>query len=228
MANNVKGFTKINVGYSYLVLIQEIQRLVIKWLKQIGTGRPTSSIYTMLWWMENANDSKMVKCFVCNYTFKYFAGNTLCNRYRSVILVVGPRSVTECASNDQRLGSLKDAILLQSSPEYEFDHRTTPWQVICFHELGYAWKQVVRERWVVIFNIVLFHCTYAKNIKLCKIRHIVLLLIKYWTFSHRSMVHFSMSSYTRVNKLLTWSGYSSPLWKWWLCMISVVMSATLQ
>ena len=107
MTNNVKGFTKIDVGHSYLVLIQEIQRPVIKWLKQIGTGRPTSSIYTMLWWMENANDSKMVTCFVCNYTFKYFASNTTCNRYRSVIMSCRTQ---KCYEMRFKCGSLEDAI----------------------------------------------------------------------------------------------------------------------
>jgi len=83
MTDNVKGFTLVNVSYSYLVLILEIQRPVIEWLEQIGTGRPTSS-KTMLWWMDNTIDSKMVAYFVCNYKIKYFTSNT-CNRYKSVI-----------------------------------------------------------------------------------------------------------------------------------------------
>jgi len=48
----------------------------LKWLEQIGTGRPTSS-KTMLWWIKNTIDSKMVTYFACNYTFKYFASNSV-------------------------------------------------------------------------------------------------------------------------------------------------------
>ena len=36
----------------------------------------------------------------------------------------------------------------------------------CSRELQYVGKQVIYELWIVTFSIVLFHCTYAKNIKM--------------------------------------------------------------
>ena len=63
--------------------------------------------------------------------------------------------------------------------------RATRWRgcfayVKCEHR--YAGKQVTRKRWIIIFSIVSFHCTCAKNISLWWNSNTFLLLMKYWTF----------------------------------------------